>query len=71
VTTVHDIVTSPEETRAYQEVLEEENLKMRIHLMARVYESRITADSMLNLGLKTGFGNDMLKIGGVKITEYL
>jgi len=68
VTTVHDIVTSPEEIRAYQEVLEEDNLKMRIHLMVRVYESRITADSMLNLGLKTGFGNDMLKIGGIKLS---
>ncbi len=44
---------------------------MRIHLMVRVYESRITADSMLNLGLKTGFGNDMLMIGEIKITEYL
>jgi predicted amidohydrolase YtcJ len=68
VTTVHDIVTSPEEIRAYQEVLEEGQLKMRIHLMVRVYESRITAESMLNLGLKTGFGNDMLKIGGIKLS---
>ena len=68
VTTVHDIVTSPEEIRAYQEVLEEDQLKMRIHLMVRVYESRITADSMLNLGMKTGFGNDMLKIGGIKLS---
>ncbi len=68
VTTVHDIVTSPEEIRAYQEVLEEGQLKMRIHLMVRVYESRITADSMLNLGLKTGFGNDMLKFGGLKLS---
>ena len=68
VTTVHDIVTSPEEIRAYQEVLEEDNLKMRVHLMVRVYESRITAEIMLNLGMKTGFGNDMLKIGGIKLS---
>jgi predicted amidohydrolase YtcJ len=68
VTTVHDIVTSAEEIRAYQEVLEEGDLKMRIHLLVRAYESRIKAESILDMGLKTGFGNDWLKIGGVKLS---
>jgi hypothetical protein len=68
VTTVHDIVTSAEEIRAYQEVLEEGDLKMRIHLLVRAYESRVKAESILNLGLKTCFGNDWLKIGGIKLS---
>lgn len=68
VTTVHDIVTSAEEIRAYQEVLEEGDLKMRIHLLVRAYESRIKAESILNIGLKTCFGNDWLKIGGIKMS---
>ena len=68
VTTVHDIVTSAEEIRAYQEVLEEGDLKMRIHLLVRAYESRIKAESILNMGLKTRFGNDWLKIGGIKLS---
>ena len=68
VTTVHDIVTSAEEIRAYQEVLEDGDLKMRIHLLVRAYESRIKAESILNLGLKTCFGNDWLKIGGIKMS---
>ena len=68
VTTVHDIVTSAEEIRAYQEVLEEDDLKMRIHLLVRAYESRVKAESILNLGLKTCFGNDWLKIGGIKLS---
>jgi len=68
VTTVHDIVTSADEIRAYQEVLEEGDLKMRIHLLVRAYEARIRAENILNLGLKTGFGNDWLKIGGIKMS---
>ncbi|OGD57857.1 hypothetical protein A3K78_10540 [Candidatus Bathyarchaeota archaeon RBG_13_52_12] len=68
VTTVHDIVTSPEELRAYQEVLLEGDLKMRILLLVRAYESKIRADSLLNVGLGTGFGNDWLKIGGIKLS---
>ena len=68
VTTVHDIVTSAEEIRAYQEVLEEGDLKMRIHLLVRAYESRIKAESILNMGFKTCFGNDWLKIGGIKLS---
>lgn len=68
VTTVHDIVASAEEIRAYQEVLEEGDLKMRIHLLVRAYESRIKAESILNMGLKTPFGNDWLKIGGIKMS---
>jgi predicted amidohydrolase YtcJ len=68
VTTVHDIVASGDEIRAYQEVLEEGDLKMRILLLVRAYEARIKADNVLNLGLKTGFGNDWLKIGGIKMS---
>jgi predicted amidohydrolase YtcJ len=68
VTTVHDIVTSPDELRAYQEVMHENNLKMRIHLLVRAYESKIKAESLLNIGIMTGFGNDWLKIGGIKLS---
>lgn len=68
VTTVHDIVTSPEEVRAYEEVLLEGDLKMRIHLLVRAYESKIKADSLLNVGVRTGFGNPWLKIGGIKLS---
>jgi predicted amidohydrolase YtcJ len=68
VTTVHDIVSSPDEIRAYQEVLEEGNLRMRIHLLIRTYEAQIKAENVLNLGLKTGFGNNWLKIGGIKMS---
>lgn len=67
-TTVHDIVTSAQQVRAYQELLAEGRLKMRIVMQPRVYESHIRADSILNLGLLTGFGNDWLKIGAMKMS---
>ena len=67
-TTVHDVVASPEEIRAYHETLKEGKLKMRIVLLPRVYESQIKADTFLNLGALTGFGNHWLKIGGMKMS---
>ncbi len=68
VTTVHDIISSANEIRAYQEIYEEGDLKMRIHLLIRAYESKIKAESILNIGIKTCFGNNWLKIGGIKMS---
>ena len=49
MTTVHDIVQSPEEVRAYQEVYAEGALPIRVHLLVRVYESQIKAEDVLRL----------------------
>jgi len=68
VTTIHDIVTNNETVRAYQELMLEGRLPIRTSLLIRVLEARIVPESLLNLGLKTGFGNDWLKIGGVKMS---
>ncbi|MCJ7770017.1 amidohydrolase [Candidatus Bathyarchaeota archaeon] len=67
-TTVHDVVTSADQIRAYQEMLAEGKLHMRINLLVRIFESQIRAESLLNLGLLSGFGNDWLKIGSAKIS---
>lgn len=67
-TTIHDIVTSPEEIRAYQELRLEGRLPLRVRLLVRVIESDITIDPLLSLGLTTGFGDDWLSIGGVKMS---
>lgn len=67
-TTVHDVVTSAQQIRAYQELLAEGKLPMRINLLVRIFESQIKAESLLNLGLLSGFGNDWLKIGSAKIS---
>jgi hypothetical protein len=68
VTTIHDIVTNNETVRAYQELMLEGRLPIRASLLLRILEAKIVPESLLNLGLKTGFGNDWLKIGGVKMS---
>ena len=68
VTTIHDIVTNNETVRAYQELAAEGRLPLRVSMLIRIIEAKITPESMLNLGLKTGFGNEWLKIGGVKMS---
>ncbi len=68
VTTVHDIVTNNETVRAYQELMLEERLPIRASLLLRILEAKIVPESLLNLGIKTGFGNDWVKIGGVKMS---
>ena len=68
VTTIHDIVTNNETVRAYQELVLEGRLPIRASLLLRILEAKIVPESLLNLGIKTSFGNDWLKIGGVKMS---
>ena len=68
VTTIHDIVRSGEPVRAYQELLREGRLHARVNLLPRVIESHIGSKSLIELGLITGFGNEWLRIGGVKMS---
>lgn len=68
VTTIHDIVTNDETVRAYQELVLEGRLPLRVSLLIRILEAKIVPASLLNLGIKTGFGNDWLRIGGVKMS---
>jgi predicted amidohydrolase YtcJ len=68
VTTVHDIVRSGEPVRAYQEICREGRMPARVSILPRVIESMIESKSLIELGLITGFGNDWLRIGGVKMS---
>jgi predicted amidohydrolase YtcJ len=68
VTTVHDIVRSGEPVRAYQEILREGRMHARVSILPRVIESNIGSRSLIELGLTTGFGNEWLRVGGVKMS---
>jgi hypothetical protein len=68
VTTVHDIVRYAEPVRAYQELYKEGRMHARVSILPRVIESMIESKSLIELGLITGFGNDWLRIGGVKMS---
>ena len=68
ITNIHDIVTNGDAIRAYQELAEAGELPIRVSLLIRVIEGMIKKESLLNLGFKTGFGDDWLRIGGVKMS---
>jgi predicted amidohydrolase YtcJ len=68
VTTVHDIVRYAEPVRAYQEIYQEGRMHARVSILPRVIESMIETKSLTELGLITGFGNEWLRIGGVKMS---
>ncbi len=63
LTCVHWIVGSAEEIRVIQELHFEGKLPLRVYLGIPVE----LLDELVNLGLLTGFGNEMVKIGSVKI----
>ncbi|MFQ5849596.1 MAG: amidohydrolase [Candidatus Binatia bacterium] len=68
VTTIHDIVKDSAPVRAYQELDREGELHMRVSLLLRVIESEMSAKSLLELGLQSGFGSEWLSIGGAKMS---
>jgi hypothetical protein len=68
VTTIHDIVDGPEEVQAYQTLKALGQLRVRVQLLIRGIESQIPVESFVALGLQQGFGDDWLKIGGVKFS---
>ena len=68
VTTIHDIVKDPAAVRAYQELKAEGGLHMRSSLLLRIIESQMSTDSVLETGLQVGFGDEWLRVGGVKMS---
>jgi predicted amidohydrolase YtcJ len=81
VTTVHDIVVSPDEVQAYVELFHERRLPLRANLVLRVGwgkqgnsknplygESKISFDSVLNVGMVPPFGNEWLSMTGLKFS---
>jgi len=63
LTGVHWIVDSADEIRIIQKLCSEGKLPLRVYLGIPVD----LLDGLVSLGLSTGFGNDMVKIGFIKI----
>jgi predicted amidohydrolase YtcJ len=68
ITVIHDIMRTTEQIQAYQNLCEQGRLPVRVQLLVRIIEAKLKAPSMLNMGFKQPFGNDMLKIGGSKMS---
>jgi hypothetical protein len=63
ITSIHDALVSAKTLETYQEALKAGDLKLRVYMLISIeYLPQLRA-----LNLKTGFGNEWLKIGGVKI----
>ena len=69
VTTVHDHGTTALDLQAYQQLLEEGVNQVRVQAMMRTHreDPMKTLEEMVSLGIKSGFGNDWLKIMSLKI----
>jgi hypothetical protein len=66
LTTIHDIWVSPEDMRGYQAAHEAGDLKVRIQMVPGVRNVE-DAEKLAAQGLHTGFGDDHLKLGAVKL----
>jgi hypothetical protein len=63
LTSVHWIISSPTEIRVIQKLRAQNGLPLRVYMLIPVE----LVDNLIRLGLSTGFGDEMVKIGGVKI----
>lgn len=64
ITSATDAKGSPEDLQAYEDAYEAGDLNIRIYCM--IYYTHI--DKMIAAGVRTGMGNDWVKIGGMKMT---
>ncbi len=64
ITSATDALGNPESLQAYQDAFEAGELSIRIYCM--IYYTHI--DKMIAAGVRTGMGNDWVKIGGMKMT---
>lgn len=66
LTTIHDICLPADSMRAYQQAHKEGWLKLRVQ-MAPLVSSVAEAQALADLGVHTGFGDDLVKLGAVKM----
>jgi predicted amidohydrolase YtcJ len=67
IASFHAMVAEVDEISDYQR-LRAEQVKARIQLLIRGVESQIRVEDVVGLGLTTGFGDDWLKIAGIKMS---
>jgi hypothetical protein len=66
LTTIHDIFLSPDEMRGYQEARRLGWLTVRVQMSPRI-SSVDDAEKLAQMGVHTGFGDDLLKFGAAKM----
>jgi len=66
LTTIHDIFISSDEMRGYEEARRRGWLKIRVQMSPRI-GSIADAEKLAQMGVHTGFGDDLLKFGAAKM----
>lgn len=64
VTSVTDAYGTPTYLRAYQDAYMADELNLRVYCMI----GHFAIDEMLEAGIRTGFGNEWVRVGGMKLT---
>ncbi len=66
LTTIHDIYLSPDDMRAYQQARAAGELNVRVQMVPGVGSLK-DAEEIVRMGVHTGFGDEQLKLGAVKL----
>jgi predicted amidohydrolase YtcJ len=64
ITSVHDAYGSPHDLRAYQDARDAGELSLRVYCLMGYYH----IDTMIAAGVRTGMGDEMVRIGAMKMT---
>jgi hypothetical protein len=64
VTSVHDAYGSPNDLRAYQDARDAGELSLRVYCLIGYFH----IDRMIAAGVRTGFGDEWVKVGPMKLT---
>jgi predicted amidohydrolase YtcJ len=68
VTTVHEMVRLPEEAADFERLRRDGSLHLRVRFFYRLHETPVSLDWFATLGLRGGFGDQWVRILGVKIS---
>lgn len=68
VTSIHEITRTRHELADYITLEADERLRVRVVGYVRVVEGQADLDGMIRTGLRSGFGSDWVRLGGVKVS---
>ncbi|UCH02572.1 MAG: amidohydrolase [Candidatus Bathyarchaeota archaeon] len=66
ITTIHEFLMSTTGMKIYQDLLNHDELPLRLNILVTI-PTMVDVDCLVNLGIQTGFGNQWLRISGVKL----
>jgi predicted amidohydrolase YtcJ len=65
---IHEMIRQPMEVADYQALRAMGELRLRVQLLIRGVEAQTRLEDVIALGLQPGFGDQWLKLGGIKLS---